>query len=112
MREEGFLQTRQRAIAIGEAFDRFDGAPLDLADRHQASADLPSVEPYGAGAAVAGIAADLGAGEAKIVAQGSGEPGDRQAAPGRRRAIQGERHLHDANPASRRRSSTSTESPR
>ena len=69
MGEEGFLQRRQRAVAVAEALDRLDRAARDLAHRDQAGADLPAVEQHRAGAAVAGIAADLGAGEAEVVAQ-------------------------------------------
>jgi hypothetical protein len=61
MGQEGFLQVCQRAI--GEAFDGLDRAARDLAHRHQAGTDLLAVEAHGTGAAVAGIAADLGAGE-------------------------------------------------
>ena len=57
-----------------QALDGLDRAARDLAHRHQAGADLPAVEQHGAGAAVAGVAADLGAGEAEVVAQRR-EPG-------------------------------------
>ena len=68
--DEGALQDRERAIGLGEALDRRHRAPGALADGDDARADLLAVEQHGAGAAVAGVAADLGAGEAELVAQG------------------------------------------
>ncbi len=65
---KGALQRAQAAV-LGEALDGHDPAALDLAQRHQAGADLGAVEQHRAGAAVAGVAADLGAGQAEIVAQ-------------------------------------------
>ena len=62
-----------RSSPSRQPLDGHDGAAGHLADRHQAGADLPSVEQHGAGAAIAGVAADLGAGEAEIVAQHVGE---------------------------------------
>ena len=61
-----------------QAFDRHDRAVLRLADRDQAGADLRAVQQHRAGAAIAGIAADLGAGETEIVAQHVGQPRDRR----------------------------------
>jgi hypothetical protein len=60
--EERCLQGRQRAVAVAQALDGLDRAACDLAHGHQAGTDLPLVEQDGAGAAVAGIAADFGAG--------------------------------------------------
>ena len=74
MGEEGFLQRRQRAVAVAEALDRLDPPALDLPHGHQAGAGLPSVEQHRAGAAVARVAADLGAGETEIVAQRRCQP--------------------------------------
>ena len=45
-----------------------------LADRYQAGAHLLAVEQHRAGAAIAGVAADLGAGEPSFVAQAVGKP--------------------------------------
>ena len=64
-----FCSAVERAVAVAQALDRLDRAARDLAHRHQAGADLSPVEQHRAGAAVAGVAADLGAGEAEIVAQ-------------------------------------------
>ena len=65
---------KARAQPAGEpvrprALDGLDRAPSACAGRHEAGADLHAVEEHGAGAAVAGTAADLGAGEAELVAQ-------------------------------------------
>ena len=81
MIEKRLLQRRERAVGVGQALDRLDRPAVHLAHRHQAGADLPAVEQHGAGAAVAGIAADLGAGEAEVVAQRGGQARDRRAAP-------------------------------
>ena len=60
---------RRRAAGTGEALDRLDAPALDLARGDEAGADLLPVEPHGARAAVAGVAADLGAGQAEVLAQ-------------------------------------------
>src|SRR5262249_47023854 len=73
---EGALQRRELA-GRRETFDRRDRAPGDLAERHQAGTDRCAIEQHGAGAAITGIAADLGAGEAEIVAQQIGKAPDR-----------------------------------
>ena len=99
MVEEGLLQRRERAVRR-KALDRLDRAAGHLAHRDQAGADLPAVEQHRAGAAVAGVAADLGAGEAEIVAQRGGETRDRRA-PSQSAvdAVQGEGDLHARSPA-------------
>jgi hypothetical protein len=108
--EEGLLE-RGEAAVDGQALDRLDGAAADLAHRDQAGADLPSVEPHRAGAAIARVAADLGAGKPEIVAQRRGQPRDRRALPLGLNAVQGEGDLH-ARPLSRRRSRVVTASRR
>ena len=70
------------------------------------------VEQDGAGAAVAGVAADLGAGVPEIGAQCRGQARDRRTVPGDRLAVQGEVDLHRAKLASRRRSRVTTASRR
>jgi hypothetical protein len=72
VRDEGALQVRERAPSA-RPFDRRHRTTLALADRDDARAHLRVVEKHGAGAAVAGVAADLGAGEAELVAQRVGE---------------------------------------
>jgi hypothetical protein len=62
MSEKRCLQGGQRAVAVAQALDGLDRAAGDLAHGDQAGTDLPLVEQDGAGATVAGIATDLGAG--------------------------------------------------
>ena len=54
---------------IGNAFDGLDRGAVALHGEHKAAAHHVAVEPHRAGAAYALFAADMGAGEAKIVAQ-------------------------------------------
>ena len=68
MIEELLLQRMQRG-AIGHAFDGFDLAAFGLDAEDQAGADQTAIDGDRAGAAVAGAAAFLGAGEADAVAQ-------------------------------------------
>ncbi len=71
--------TMERALQCGElardrkTFHRGDAASGNLAGGNQAGADLRTVEQHRAGAAIAGVAADLGAGGAELVAQHIGE---------------------------------------
>ena len=110
MGEEGFLQGRQPTVAVAKALDRLDPPALDLAHGDEAGAGLPSVEQHRAGATVARVAADLGAGEIEIVAQRCRQPRDGRTAPLGRTAVQGERDLHDTKPCSRWRSTVTTAS--
>ena len=61
---ERCAQSRDQRLGVAEALDRLDAAALDLTDRHQAGADRLSVEQHRTGPAIAGVAADLDAGEA------------------------------------------------
>ena len=88
--EERLLQSGEGAVVCSQAFNRFDGAALDLAHCNQAGTDLPTVEQDGAGTAVAGFTPDFGAGKAQIIAQGGGEPCDRWTHPRRRGSVQHE----------------------
>ncbi len=72
---EGGLQ-RIEPAAFGETLDGHDRAALDLRRGDEAGADLRAVEQHRAGAAIAGIAADLGAGQPQILTQEVGEPAD------------------------------------
>ncbi len=114
--QEGFLQVGEgvvgRVLAAGETLDGLDTAAGDLAHRDQAGTDLPAVEPHGAGAAISGVAADLGTGQLEIVPQGRRQPRDRRTGPVHRLAVQDEGNLHGARPASRRRSRVTTTSRR
>src|SRR5260221_12359339 len=82
MAMEGALQRADLTLGR-EAFDRGDVASADLADSDEAGADLRAVEQHGAGATIAGVAADLGADGTELVAKdiaeaagGSGRAGD------------------------------------
>jgi hypothetical protein len=68
MFDELLLQ-RVQFVAIGHAFDGADLAAFDLGAEHQARTDKPAVDGDTTGAAVAGAAAFLGAGETETVAQ-------------------------------------------
>src|SRR5438132_12502869 len=68
MLEESLLQRMQR-LALGHALDRLDAPAADLAAQHEAGTDQAAVERDAAGAAVAGGAAFLAAGEVQGVAQ-------------------------------------------
>ena len=73
VRHERALQRRERTVGAGETFDRRHRAPVALADADDARADLLAIEQHRARTAIAGVAADLGAGQAELVAQGVGE---------------------------------------
>ena len=62
VREKGRLQGRQRAVS--QPFHRRHRRAVHRGCRRQAGADRFAVEQHGAGAAIAGVAADLCAGEA------------------------------------------------
>ncbi len=66
--EERRLERRERAGGP-EALDRLDAPSLGLARRDEARARLLAVDPDRAGAAVAGVAADLGARQPEVLAQ-------------------------------------------
>src|SRR5262249_33939046 len=66
--EEALLQGMER-LALGQALDRFDPSPPDLAAQHEARAHEPAVQRDAAGAAVAGRAAFLAAGQVQGVAE-------------------------------------------
>ena len=68
MAQEGGAAARV-SRGVAEALDRGDRAARDLRRRGQAGADRRAVDQHGAGAAIAGIAADLGAGQAGVLAQ-------------------------------------------
>ena len=72
MLEEGRLQRRK--LAVGEAFDGTHRAAGNAGRRNQAGADRLVVQHHRAGAAIAGVTADLGAGEMQFVAQHRRQP--------------------------------------
>ncbi len=60
--------------AGGESFHGRDFASFDLAGCNQAGADRLAIKQDGAGAAVAGVAADLGSRQSETLTQYLGEP--------------------------------------
>jgi len=106
------LEVSNSTIAAFETFDRLDAAAFHLPHGDQAGTDLPPVEQDRTGAAIAGVAADLGAGDAEIVAQRRGQSRDRRAVPVRLASIEGELEFHAATSDRRRRSRTRATSPR
>ncbi len=68
MLDEFALQGMQR-LAHGHALDRLDRLAFGLDSQHQAGAHQAPVDDDAAGAAVAGAATFLGAGEPQLVAQ-------------------------------------------
>ncbi len=78
--QEGALQAVQPVG--GEALDGGDVAADGGGGRRQAGADRLSVQQHGAGAAVAGVAADLGAGQAQHLAERVREAARRVAGQG------------------------------
>src|SRR5262245_42850683 len=64
---EGLLQLVQ-LVAVGEAFDGLDGRAVGLHGEEHAALDQRAVDDHRAGAAVAGVAADVASGQVEIVA--------------------------------------------
>ena len=69
MSVKGRAKLRDDRLAVAEALDRFDRAPLRLPDRGQAGANRLAIDEHRAGATIAGVAADLDAREAAFLAQ-------------------------------------------
>ena len=68
MGDEGGLHRMQR-VALGEALDGDDVGAVVADGERQAGIDAPAVDQHGAGAALAAVAALLGAGEVEPLAQ-------------------------------------------
>ena len=60
---------RVQLAALGEPLDRGDLRAVGLDREHRARLDRPAVDVDGAGAALAGVAADVRAGEPELLAQ-------------------------------------------
>src|SRR6266849_6280784 len=67
--EEGLLHRMQCAV-LGESLDRGHHAPGRAERRHQAGMNGRAVEPYRAGAAIAGVTALLDAEDAALAQEG------------------------------------------
>ena len=74
---KAFLQRVQRAVRAGDALDGEDPGALGLHREHGAGFYRLAVEIDGAGAAMAGLAADMRAGEGGGVAQEMHQQGAR-----------------------------------
>ncbi len=70
---ERLLHRAERAVGVGEPLDGGDLEALRGDREHQAGAHRPAVDQDRAGAADAVLAADVGAGEAEVVAQRVGQ---------------------------------------
>ena len=73
-REEGAPAARDSAPSPPGPRPSSPRGPATWPTGDQAGADRLAVEQHGAGAAIAGVAADLGAGQAELVAQHVGQP--------------------------------------
>ena len=69
---EGLLNWMQLAVARN-VFNRPDLVSVCLDREHRAGLDRPAVQVDGAGSAVAGVAADVGAGETELFADEMGQ---------------------------------------
>jgi hypothetical protein len=65
---EAFLQRRQRAVGVRHAFDRGDIGAVGLHCEHRAALHRHAVDIDGAGAAMGGLAANMGAGHRQVFA--------------------------------------------
>ena len=82
--DEGVLDRMQRAVGTGQAFDRGDRRAILHHRQGQAGVDPDAVDQDGAGAALAVVAAFLGAGQIEVQAQQV-----QQRRPGRDREVLG-----------------------
>jgi hypothetical protein len=86
------LLHRVQRVAVGDVLDGLDRAALGLHRQQRARLDRLAIDMDDAGAALAGVAADMGAGEAERLAQElhqQGAPLDRRR---NRLAVHGEAH--------------------
>ena len=97
---EGLLQVGDRA-ALGEAFDRLHAAAVRLGGEHQTAAHRRAVHAHGARAADAVLAADVRAREPQLVAEEVDEVLARLDLSRHRRAVDGQRDLHEPPSTSR-----------
>jgi hypothetical protein len=66
---EALLHGRQGALGSGQTFDRGHLAAVGLRGEQRAGLHRRAVEEHGAGAAVRGVATDVGAGEAQVLTE-------------------------------------------
>ena len=85
---KGRAKLRDDRLAVAEALDRFDRTPVHLPDGGQAGANRLAVDEHRAGAAIAGVAADLDARQAAFLAQRMTEAFERRSGNARRLAVE------------------------
>src|SRR4051794_25513854 len=66
---------RVQFVALGDAFDGGDAGARGLSGQHGAGFDRPAVDMDDTGAALAGVAADMGAGQVEVFAEQVDEEG-------------------------------------
>src|SRR5882757_196012 len=60
---------RVQFVALRDTLDGGDAGAVGLPDQHRTGLDRPAIDMHDAGAALAGVAADMGAGQVKMIAQ-------------------------------------------
>jgi hypothetical protein len=60
---------RVQFVALGDTLNGGDIGAVGLSDQHRAGFDRPPVDMHDTGAALAGVAADMGAGQIQMIAQ-------------------------------------------
>ena len=95
LRPEPFLERVERAVRGLHPLDRRDARAVGLDREHRAALDRLAVDRDGAGAALARVAADVGAGQLEVLAQELDEHPSRLDVPLPRLAIDGERDVLD-----------------
>jgi hypothetical protein len=98
--DEAALHRVELAVLL-QPLDGLDVVPAGHRGEHRAGLDRLAVHPDDAHAAVARVAAPVGAGEAEVVAQEVDEQQPALDLPGHGVAVDGHRHLHAINPWSR-----------
>src|SRR4029078_13053045 len=96
---EGLLQRRQ-LLALAEPLDGLDARAVRLDGEEHAALDERAVEDHRAGAAVAGVATDVAAGEVEVVAEEMDEELARLDVALVRRPVDGDRDVHQRAAAS------------
>ena len=93
MLAEHRLHRVQRAVGGGQPLDRGDVRALGLQRQHRAGLYRVAVHMHDAGAALAGVAADMGAGQAEMFAQQLDEQRAAFHLDGLALAVHGKAHL-------------------
>ena len=91
MRVQSGAQLCHYGLVVAEALDRFNRTPFRLPNGGQAGANRLAVDQHGAGSAIAGVAADLDARQAALLAQDMTEAFERRSGKARRFPVEGQR---------------------